>query len=276
MSKKQPPSACLSFRGDRSQNQDRAVVLHGKQSCLLVLGDGLSGHPRGEMAAQILVDTCQEQWDAVNKPVINPIYFLQKCSRLAHEAISDFGLHQKPPIVPRTTAVLALLQEGHCYWGHAGDSRFYLIRDGGVAHVSRDHIVANESISTTMRAGVDPNAITRCLGGHNQGAAMSLGNPLPVREGDVILLCSDGFWHQLDEQRIVETLTQGAPLEEALEILCNHALVNAMGESDNITVAAVEVRGNICGIKEDQLWQDEETSLLAAIDHLNRLIDEKL
>jgi len=268
--------ARISLRGDRPENQDRFAILEDGDCCLLVLGDGLGGHPRGDVAAQLLVDTCQELWEQAHKPLINPSYFLQQCTLRAHKAIVDYGIHQDPPITPRTTAVLALLQEGECHWSHAGDSRFYLVRNACIHQVSQDHVVANESDPLDLLAGSHPGAITRCLGGAAQGATPTLGNPIVLQEDDIVLLCSDGFWSQLEEGQLLTVLHNALPLSNALNILGEAAWENSFGQSDNITAVGVRLGRDSYGIGSRPAARDEESELLAAIDHLNQLINKTL
>jgi len=268
--------ARISLCGDRPENQDRFAILEEEECCLLVLGDGLGGHPRGEVAAQILVDTCQRMWKEARKPLINPSYFLQQCALDAHRAIVDFGIRQDPPVSPCTTAVLALLQEGRCHWSHAGDSRFYLVRDEKIHLVSRDHVVANATGDDIFGATTSPDAITRCLGGAAQGAIPAMGAPVPLHEGDVVLLCSDGFWNQLDEEQMLTVLHNTLPLSSALENLGKTAWENSFGQSDNITAVGVRLGRHSYGLGKHQAPRDEESELLAAIDHLNQLINKTL
>ncbi len=276
MRSEQTETAHISLRGDRPENQDRSIILEEDDCCLLVLGDGLGGHPRGEVAAQILVDTCRELWEQASRPLVNPRYFLQQCILQAHRAIVEFGIRQDPPVTPRTTAVLALLQEGECYWSHAGDSRFYLVREGAVHVMSRDHVVRNEAAANACLEGCNPGAITRCLGGASQGATPALGTPVPLREGDVVLLCSDGFWGQLEESYMLSVLHNALPLRNALSILGETACRNGFGQSDNITAIGVRVGRDCYGLGDRSLPMDEESELLAAIEHLNQLINKTL
>ena len=267
--------ARISLQGNRAENQDRFAILEQEETCLLVLGDGLGGHPRGEVAAQILVNSCEQMWQAARKPLVNPNYFLQQCALRAHQAIVAYGMRQDPPISPRTTSVMALLQEGKCYWSHAGDSRFYLIRDGSIEVRSRDHVVANDKRPpASLAEAANPGAITRCLGGASQSATPVVGSPLTLREGDVILLCSDGFWSQLDEQEMLRTLHNALPLHNALRLLGENAEQNGVGQSDNITAVGVRAGREAFGIGQIPLPHDQEGELLQAIEHLNRLINK--
>lgn len=270
--------ARVTLQGSRDNNQDRFAVFEAQHACLLVLGDGLGGHPRGEVAAQLLVETCEKLWESAHKPLVNPRYFLQQCALKAHQAIVEFGTRQTPPITPRTTAVMALLQEGRCYWGHAGDSRFYLVRDGEILVRSRDHVVGNVLDRDKARSlSLNPGALTRCLGG-SHSAQPVIGDPVNLKPGDIVLLCSDGFWHQLDESEMVTTLHNAFPLSKALSLLGERAEANNIGKSDNISAIGVRVGQESFGIGQGVITatDDEEAELLQAIEHLNKLIERTL
>ena len=275
MSRSSPEIARITLQGNRPENQDRFLVLQQDDCCMLALGDGLGGHPRGEIAAQMLIDTCEEMWATTRKPLLNPNYFIQQCALRAHQAIVDWGIRQNPSVTPRTTAVIAILQEGECYWGHAGDSRFYLIRDNRIHSKSKDHIVANEPerVIASLLDSANPGAITRCLGGASQNAAPTLGSPIPLHEDDIVLLCSDGFWNQLGEELMLTTLHNAMPLDNALRMLGEIAEQNGIGQSDNITAVGVRTGRDCYGIGQIPITHDEESALLLAIEHLNNLIN---
>ena len=121
-----------SLTGDRATNQDRCLFLSSGETALLCLADGLGGHPRGEVAAQLLLDATEAVFRQSEKPLTDPERFMLRCIGKAHQAILRFGRRQSPPIAPRTTAVIAVVQGGFAYWCHVGDSRLYLIRNGRV------------------------------------------------------------------------------------------------------------------------------------------------
>ena len=129
----------VSLIGSRSCNQDRCMILGNATSTLMVMADGLGGHPRGEVAAQIVVDVCETLFRHAPKPIPDPEHFMLHCIGKAHQSILRFGRRQTPPIAPRTTAVLAIVQDGVAYWVHVGDSRLYLIRDHQILAQTSDH-----------------------------------------------------------------------------------------------------------------------------------------
>ncbi len=234
-----------SLVGNREENQDRCIVLQSGECTLLGLADGMGGHPRGDLAAEILVDTCHDLFHQTEKPIPDPAAFLACLLQQAHENIIGYGAQQTPPIDPRTTAVVALVQEGTAHWAHMGDSRLYLYRNGTPAMRTRDHSYLEE----LKAEGIPPslqqdlhlirNYVTRCLGGIQPLQEITVGKPQPLQPNDVLLLCSDGFWGPLNEAGIGVALQSPEPLEVIIPQLAQMAQINAAPDSDNVTVVGL-------------------------------------
>jgi len=272
-----PPSlqtAEVTLRGNRRNNQDRCAIFTSSNSMMLVLADGLGGHPKGEVAAQIVVNIARQQFERSMKPISAPDRFLLATVQHAHKAIVEYGERQRPPIEPRTTAVLALIQTGRCYWCHVGDSRLYLIRKGQILAQTRDHSMAEladrlaaEGVNTS---GVAPrNAITRCLGGTMTPPAATLGVPVTLAPGDDLLLCSDGLWGQLDEARIIEGMQGSGPYQHRMSRLAEEAVKAGHQRSDNVTLLAMHWPDP----PREQSTPSIDPDLDAAVDHLRTIID---
>ena len=145
---------------------------------------------------------------------------------------------------PGTTCVAALIQDGKMYWGHAGDSRLYLLRDGAVLTRTSDHSVVQQWVESGMisaeEARIHPqrNQITNCLGGIEDMFYVEPGEPVALQSGDVVLLGSDGLWGPFTDQELVEAFAS-APVADALDSLIVLALEREAGHSDNVTGLAV-------------------------------------
>ena len=225
----------LSLVGDRPNNQDRCAVLKSGDTIVLALADGLGGHPRGEVAAQMFVDICESMLRRAQLPLANPLGFIDVCIRRANDAVIAYGQRQAPPICPRSTAVLCVLQDGISWWGHIGDSRLYLLREKRVFARTRDH---SRTEPTRQEDGtvVSGPGITRCLGGYEQPPAASFGPQTTLLAGDTLLLCSDGLWGQLEHDDLLRLCSNSdlrAGLLEAVERAAEHP------RSDNITAVAL-------------------------------------
>ncbi|WP_457674880.1 PP2C family protein-serine/threonine phosphatase [Thiolapillus sp.] len=265
--------ARISLQGDRPNNQDRCGIFFKEGSCLMVLADGLGGHPKGEVAAQIVLNVCEQLFARTPSPITAPRLFFHHCVTRAHEFINQYGQSQRPAIAPRSTVVMALLQEGQCHWSYAGDSRFYLLRDGQLYLQSTDHSVPQRDSNGSPTSN---RALTRCVGGIRSAPMPATEPPVQLRPDDVLLLCSDGLWGQLPQQQLVDTLCNVFPLSKALQMLGTAAEQNAASTSDNISAVSVRVGYGDCGVHSVIPSQEEENDLLSAIDHLNELIEHNL
>jgi serine/threonine protein phosphatase PrpC len=287
-------TAQCSLLGNRATNQDRCLVMEAPDAILLCLADGMGGHPKGEAAAQILMDNARRAFLTSRKPISNPHFFLSGLMDMSHQQIIEFGRNQDPPIEPRTTGVLCLVQEDNAYWGHIGDSRLYVMRDG-VIHLRTDdhsyveHLRQQGIISAAqVHSHKYRNYVTRCLGGTNNRPVTELSGPHPLREGDIVLLCSDGFWGPLGERPLVDTLFKkpGALLTHVRN-LAAHAETTSAPESDNVTVVALRWNESVVNLqpadfsmslskqKKSRLESPEETlDVDRAIDDLKKIVDD--
>ncbi len=233
--------------GNRSINQDRVAVAELGSTVVLTLADGLGGHPRGELAAQVLVDSITRRARRMSLPVARPREFLQQAIEAAHDEIYQAGLAQDPPVTPRTTVVVCLVQGEHAWWAHAGDSRLYHIHGRTVLSRTRDHTRVEEMLQRgelrQEEAARHPqrNVVTHCLGGNPNAPPLSYGEAL-LEPDDVLLLCSDGLWSALQETEIVAALGRG-PLDDALEFLAERAESSSYPYSDNISGVALRWHG---------------------------------
>jgi serine/threonine protein phosphatase PrpC len=248
---------------------------------LLGLADGMGGHPRGEAAAQVLVDTCRNYFDRTPHPILNPNGFLTRLLHKAHENIIAFGYDQQPAIDPRTTAVACLIQKNVAHWAHAGDSRLYLLRERRVLSKTIDHSyverLKQQGVITAKEQKAHPqrNYVTRCLGGSLNSPDVTLGKQ-KLEKGDILLLCSDGLWGSINEADILNALFSNLPLAEAIQSLAEQAAHQAFPDSDNITLIALKMQeedhDHLLPEKSDATATKEESNLAQAIAELQNAI----
>lgn len=233
--------------GGRKYNQDRVAYAYTDDSLLLVLADGMGGHLHGEIAAQIAVHTFMQAFAQVAKlRVPDPEAFLREVTKQGHEAIIRYAQDNQLGGNPGTTCVAALVQDGQVRWAHAGDSRFYLLRDKAVAAVTHDHSIVQQwadwGIIThdEMKTHPDRNKITNCLGGVEDMFYVELSASVPVQSGDVLLLCSDGLWSPLQDKEMAEVWA-AEPLPRALDKLIGISLLREQARADNTTAVVVRL-----------------------------------
>lgn len=234
-----------SHIGNRKYNQDRVAYAYSSDALLLVLADGMGGHLHGEVAADLIIETFVESFGRDAQPrIADPDGFVLATMGHAHERIMKFAYDQELGGFPGSTCVAALIQNGQVCWGHAGDSRLYLLRDGAVLAKTRDHSMVQQwtewGMITAEQARIHPqrNQITNCLGGVEDMFYMEVGKPVELRSGDVLLLGSDGLWGPFADRELAEAFA-AKPVAEVLDGLIAGALQREAGHSDNVTGIAV-------------------------------------
>lgn len=233
----------VSRKGGRQLNEDRMGYSYTSGSGIMLLADGMGGHPEGEVAAQLALQSVSDLYQKQATPKIDDVTaFLTAAVMAAHRQIIRYAVEKGMLDTPRTTVVAALVQDGHASWVHCGDSRLYVVRDGRLVVRTRDHSYmeqppANHPPSRASER-LNRNILFTCLGSPTR-PVFDIGGPLPLRHGDRLMLCSDGLWGSLDDDDIVRQLSAKA-VADAVPELVDSALQRAGAASDNVTVIAFE------------------------------------
>ena len=253
----------LSRRGGREKNEDRMGYSYTRDAVLFLLADGMGGHPQGEMAAQIALQTLSTLFQRDAKPSLPSVQgFLATGVMAAHHQIIRYASEQALMDTPRTTLVAGLIQDGELHWAHCGDSRLYVVRDGALLSRTRDHsYIEAQASAGASTEGVNRNVLFTCLGSTVR-PMFDVAGPLKLREGDKLLLCSDGLWGSVEDDDIVSMLAS-VPVADAVPALVERALLTAGERSDNVTVIALEWETpsesafQPSGFTETQMMSDE-------------------
>lgn len=233
----------VTRKGGRQLNEDRMGYSYTRSSGILLLADGMGGHPEGEVAAQLALQAISALYQKQANPKIDDVMtFLQAAVMAAHRQIIKYAAEKGMLDTPRTTVVAALVQDGTASWVHCGDSRLYLVRDHKLVTRTRDHSYMeqppiNQSPSRAAER-LNRNILFTCLGSPTK-PVFDIGGPVPLQQGDKIMLCSDGLWGSLDDEDIVRQLSD-KPVGKAVPDLVESALQKAGATSDNVTVIALE------------------------------------
>jgi serine/threonine protein phosphatase PrpC len=217
-----------------------------RDSGLFALADGMGGHPEGEVASQMALQTLAARFQREARPELkDPTRFLHDAMIAGHHQLLRYATERSLMDTPRTTAVACVLQGNSAYWAHCGDSRLYLVREGKVVARTRDHSYTElqTTLSQVVPLGerVNRNVLFTCLGSPGRPMVDTAG-PLKLQPGDRLLLCSDGLWSALSDAVICEQMSRQA-LSDAVPELVEQALRSAGPKSDNVTVLCVEWEG---------------------------------
>jgi serine/threonine protein phosphatase PrpC len=230
----------LSRRGGREKNEDRMGYSYTREAVMLALADGMGGHPDGEVAAQIALQTMSALFQREARPrLARPPSFLSAALMAAHHQIIRHASERALLDTPRTTLVAGVVQDGELHWMHCGDSRLYVVRGGALLSRTRDHsYMEMQTHAGASTEGVNRNVLFTCLGSTVR-PMFDVAGPLKLNEGDKVLLCSDGLWGSVTDDDIVSVLS-ALPVSEAVPALVERALASAGEQSDNVTVLAME------------------------------------
>ena len=228
------------------------VFTLGNKGAMLVVADGMGGLEAGEIASRIAVDTMKEFFsadkitDEIVKDASTIRKYMYEAVVAADNAIKRKSREEKGVKSMGTTLVAAWLFDGYANIIWCGDSRGYLFNPvSGLAQVTKDHSYVQELVDSGRLLPEyafdhpDSNIITRSLGNPQKAA-----NPdfvrLPLQEGEVILLCTDGLNSMLRDEEI-EAVMQ----ETSNEIdTCTKALIQGaldLGGHDNVTVVLCQI-----------------------------------
>jgi PPM family protein phosphatase len=219
----------------RRHNEDAYVC----EPPLFAIADGMGGPQAGEVASRLAAAALRES-GASGGGEQRIVDLIQEANRRVYDRSSS-DPHTSGM---GTTITVALVDDGTVAFGHVGDSRAYLIRDGRIEQITEDHSLVNELLKTGKlspeEAHTHPqkSVITRALGTDPDVDADTF--TIVAEPGDVFLLCSDGLTNMVDEDAILELVERDRDnLDAALRALVRAA--NRGGGEDNITVVAFEI-----------------------------------
>ncbi|NPV55449.1 MAG: Stp1/IreP family PP2C-type Ser/Thr phosphatase [Anaerolineae bacterium] len=242
----------------------------GTPLALLVVCDGMGGHLGGELASRWAIESIKSEFkdlfslpdshrtvqlsDAEIHAALNPdqphptallpaselFQRIDRAVKKANQVVYTYAQRKPAEAADAgTTLTLALVSDDLALIANVGDSRTYLVRDGKLIQLTQDHsLVASLVAAGQIKPGdiyshPQRNIIFRSLGSKNEVSADI--SEQPLQPGDTLMLCSDGLWEMIPNNRhILKIIQHAASLEQACEKLIQAA--NAGGGDDNISV----------------------------------------
>ncbi|RZI84659.1 MAG: serine/threonine-protein phosphatase [Rubrivivax sp.] len=233
----------ISRKGGREKNEDRMGYCYTRDSGLFALADGMGGHPEGEVASQLALQTMAALYQRDARPTLaDPLRFLQDAVMAGHHQLLRYASEKGLMDTPRTTIVACIMQGNAAYWAHCGDSRLYFVRGDKLIARTRDHSYSElqQTLATVVPLNdrYNRNVLFTCLGSPGKPVVDTAG-PLLLQAGDRIMLCSDGLWGTVDDEVITRHLTTRA-ISDSVPELVEEALRSGGPKCDNVTVIAME------------------------------------
>ena len=243
--------ATLSDVGHRrSSNQDASGVLRLRRGWLTLICDGMGGFAGGEVASRMTVAAVIAYFKQVPLPRGHALQgYLRDAVAWANRQVWEYAQQHEDLRRMGTTAVVVLCYRRWAYVAHVGDSRLYLLRDGCLLQVTKDHSMVQRmldagELSAEEAAGhPKANIISRVVGQFQDVEVECQPYPLRLAPGDRLLLCTDGLYRMVDEMDILYQLRDGKTPQD----ICNELvlLANQAGGRDNITVQVVDCQKSL-------------------------------
>ncbi|MDO4543772.1 MAG: protein phosphatase 2C domain-containing protein, partial [Clostridia bacterium] len=260
---KQYSCAAVTKTGRRRNNQDnfcldgagaplnhtteRSVTSKEDEPFVALVADGMGGEERGEYASYLASQRfCRVSLRSGAKRAEN--------ARQIHEAIlnsnADICSEMRSSGSKRmgSTVVSALIQDGVLNYTNLGDSRLYLLRKGRLTQLTEDHteaqLMLNAGVLTKEQLKNHPssNKLSRHLGIFPEELQLDIPHydEITLKDGDTLLLCSDGVWGVLSEPEIARILSTAGEAKDCAEALTDAAF--SAGSRDNMTALVIQVR----------------------------------
>ena len=230
----------------RSGNEDNFFAEADERRGVFVVADGMGGHAAGEVASEMAVQIVARNLLVLTSVLEQAAHEkLAQAMRDANRAIYDRMLAEVDKQGMGTTASVLVLSDNQFLIGQIGDSRIYLLRDGALTQLTKDHSYVQEQVDagllTPEQARYHPysNVITRCVGASETVEADIYSGEM--KPGDVFLLASDGLTGMVDDRRLQQMLLARSGPGRIVDALIAEA--NGRGGLDNITAIVIQVVG---------------------------------
>jgi protein phosphatase len=230
---------------ERKENEDHCAHLVESDTVgVAIVADGVSGLAGGGAASEQAVESTLRTYRGLGD--MRPARRLQRAVQQA-----NIDVYDRAVIVPElrgmaTTLTALVVDRGELVAAHVGDCRIYLLREGRMRQLTKDHTLVGEKVRlgllTELRARHHPDrsVLTRAVGRELIVAIDRIAAPL--WQGDLLILCSDGLYNVLDPLDM-EEIVRGKGAAPAAHALVDQA--NGRGTPDNVTAAVVRMTGAI-------------------------------
>ena len=228
----------------RKINEDSFFIYRNERLVGGMVADGMGGHNAGEVASKMAAELIKSSIIEGFYPEMDYIELSEVVRRAFAEANEEIFRKSKVEANTTgmgTTAAAAFVFGGKLITANVGDSRVYLIKNGEIHQLTRDHSFVEELIEqgniTPEIAKLHPqkNYITRALGTENFVKTDILINEY---DGETVVICTDGLTNLVTDEQIVDIISEYEDYQEAAEALVNFA--NQKGGPDNITCVVFE------------------------------------
>ena len=254
---------------DKQINEDVAAHKPTRFGHLCVVCDGMGGHAGGREAAMLSLETIGQVFDTAAETA-DARETLRTAVQEANRKVFAMGPMTAGAGRPGSTTVALLLHARGVEIAHVGDSRGYLIHQGQITQITKDHSMVQQMVDAGVltqeqaAAHPDANKITRALGMGDDVDVEVRPSPVPHVAGDTFVLCSDGLSDMVAMAEILQIAGSASPAQAVGQLV---DLANARGGHDNITVAILRARESAAVSQRELLPTVAETVIEPSAPH---------
>ncbi|WP_076418000.1 protein phosphatase 2C domain-containing protein [Colwellia sp. UCD-KL20] len=216
-----------------------------------VVADGMGGHAAGDVASQLVIDTILKSIEYLSLDEITTTVIVQSLKE-SNAMLQQMSNTQFSGKVAGSTVVILLIKDDYYHLLWVGDSRGYLLREGVLQQVTKDHSQVNDMVDEGVILAKDAeshplaNVITRAVGVDSELNVDIKSDKLEL--GDVFLLCSDGLNKEVSDKEIEKVLQPGNIIDAGMALMHASLVRNAR---DNVTCILIKNKSDIDNMSED-------------------------
>ncbi len=229
--------------GKREEQDDYFATATVGSRTMAVVADGISGLANGRLASMTAVSAWMKQFMKQAIPAEQPTFFSQAAALANSEVVRELGGARGG-----TTLAAVVIVDGYLYWGAVGDSVIALYRNGELRMVNKQHTLeavleerylAGEITASEAAAHPGKRQLVNYLG-YEQFKSLDIGEPIPLKKEDRVLLCTDGITNSLTELELCMLLEQEGTADVTVERIIEAVEEKRLSYQDNATVILLE------------------------------------
>lgn len=240
MEKKSVAVSGITRRGSaHEKNDDRFLIKAlNDESHLLAVSDGMGGHPAGDVAAEDIISCLS----SINNNSYDKTLILTSGVNRADALIRN-RVKKVPMLEGMGATVTTVIINGEwAWWVHIGDSRMYLMRKGILRQLTRDHSFLQDLIDSGDISVEDAakhrmaHVLDQCVGCMDAGVDSG---KFAVHTGDIFLLCTDGLYRTVTDEKIAHILLSERSVPKCVEHLLQASMMAGIPDDTTLIVASI-------------------------------------
>lgn len=242
--------ATITEIGDKEKNEDSIRVFINQPFATygFIVADGLGGHGNGDIASNFVSDCIGA---AIENTNTFDGTFIDDCFNTAQNMLMD-EKYIKGITSIKTTLVLLLITDKIARWGHIGDSRLYMFRDGKIIKQTMDHsvpqmlVLSKQIKEKQVRHHPQRSMLLRAMGAEWDDGVQNFDideRNMIIKKGDSFLICSDGFWEWIEEKTMLKIIKKKMSAYDTLREMTREVKKNGHGKDmDNFSAVFIDVK----------------------------------